>query len=234
LSITKTTVLCPSIFFRSVCHKNWLLFSPGILYWILYLICASLAWSSSKITTTVCLVLYVFFFSLFCVFFLYAIASIQNPGWLLLLDPRAVQGPIICRCRHPDGEGVMQLRTRRKKTRKRNDRAWSNKKKTHREIVVVVRVCVLRRTKHTKLLLIVSGKREKKNGCATVDKKDIAFGYLLENAIARIQQTIRMCFYIYLSFYIIYLIKMTSSKVRKKNKVIYIYKWLECIHFWEC
>jgi hypothetical protein len=48
-------------------------------------------------------------------FFLYVTASIKNPGWLLLLDPRAVQGSIICRCRHPDGEGVMQLRTRRKK-----------------------------------------------------------------------------------------------------------------------
>ncbi len=51
-------------------------------------------------------------------------------------------------------------------------------KKTHIEIVVVVRVCVLQRTKHTELLLIVPGKREKKNGCATVDEKDIQFGYL--------------------------------------------------------
>jgi hypothetical protein len=56
---------------------------------------------------------------------------------------------------------------------------------------------MLRRTKHTKLLLIVSGKREKRNGCATVDEKDIVFGYLLENAIARIQQIIRM--YVFIS-----------------------------------
>jgi hypothetical protein len=59
---------------------------------------------------------YMFSFS-FCsvlCFFVYAIASIQNPGWLLSLDPGAVQGPITCSCRHPDGEGVMQLRRSRR------------------------------------------------------------------------------------------------------------------------
>ncbi len=66
----------------------------------------------------------------------------------------------------------MQLRRRRrrreKRGRKMTEREATKKRrrrrrKTHREIVVAVRVCVLRRTKHTKLLLIVSGKtREEK------------------------------------------------------------------------
>ncbi len=65
--------------------------------------------------------------------------------------------------------------TEREATKKKEEEEEEEEEKRH--IQKLSLLCVLRRTKHTKLLLIVSGKtREKKNGCATVDeKKDIEF-----------------------------------------------------------
>jgi hypothetical protein len=64
---------------------------------------------------------------------MYATATPSNPGWLLLLEPRAVQGSTICRCRHPDDEGVMQLRTRERRRREKRGREMTEREATKKK-----------------------------------------------------------------------------------------------------
>ena len=79
--------------------------------------------------------------------------------------------------------------TEREATHRETEREKTRREKDTEKLSLS---CVLQRTKHTKLLLIVSGKREKRNGCATVDKGDSVFGSSLEDAIATIEPIGRM------------------------------------------
>lgn len=89
------------------------------------------------------------------------------PGWLLLPNPWVVQGFTTARhCRHSDNnEWVTQL------GRKKNDKEHKATEKKGQGASCVVR----KERKNTKLLVIVSEKktRKEKNSCVSVDKKDV-------------------------------------------------------------
>ena len=96
-----------------------------------------------------------FFCSFLRLFSSYPIMASEKPGCLLLFDPRAIQGSVRCRCRHPVDEGLVQLRIRRCRGRKMTKHDVKTTERRQRKKETVDIVLTVENIKPTKFLLIV-------------------------------------------------------------------------------